>query len=431
VSQRFEAIVVGGGVIGAAVMHRLAARFDGRVLLVEQGRFGGGATGWSGGIVRCYHDDDVLADMACEGDAFYRAFERHTGAPLSITRTGFVHAVHPSGAEAAQRTVARLTDRIAIAWLPQHAARGRFPDMRWDDLAGAVFEPDAGHMDSCAVTTAFVVSARASGAVAMEGVRFQGLLAEGGSTAGVLTSLGPFYAPRVVMCTGAWTGRTAARARLDLPEPVHAKAIQLNTFHTNGASATGAGGARRLAFLDPGAGLYGRAEGEHLFHLGVPVPEWDIDPDAPADVSAAHVALSQREGTHRFPWLADALPAGGFRRFDGYTAGGRGVMAAAHQPGLYWAAGFSGGGFKLAPAIAARIAELVASCPRRRVPPHKDNLKDFHAHYPHFRTHHRHRLRPAMPGRGRAPFRRQAAVRDHALRRQTRRHVDHPQPSRI
>lgn len=353
--QRFEAIVVGGGVIGAAVLHQLATRFDGRVLLVEQGRFGGGSTGWSGGIVRCYHDDEALADLACEGDAFYRAFERHTGARLSIARTGFVHAVYPEQAEAAQRTVARLADRIAIEWLPQHAARERFPDMRWDDLAGAVHEPDAGHMDPRAVTTAFVASARALGAVAMEGVRFQGLLDEGGRSAGILTSLGPFHARRVVMCTGAWTGRAAARARLDLPEPVHAKAIQLDAFHTGG-------GATRSAFIDPRAGLYGRAEGECLFYLGVPVPEWDIDPDAPADVSAGQLALSQRAGTHRFPWLADAAPAGGFRRFDGYTADGRGIVgAAAHQPGLYWATGFSGGGFKLAPAIAARIAELAAS----------------------------------------------------------------------
>ncbi len=354
VSQQYDVIVVGGGVIGSAILHRLSERFGARALLVEQARMGQGSTGWSGGVLRCYHPDPLLADMACDGDAYYRQFERHTGVAQAITRSGFVHAIYPDQADQAQREVKRLSGRIAIEWLPRHEARARFPGMHWDDLAGAVLEPDAGHMDPHAVTAAWIASARAAGSIAMEGVRFAGLLSETGRTVGIQTNLGALYAPCVVMCLGAWSAKAARAAHLPLPEAVHAKAIQLNVFRAR------AGIGPHPAFIDPGAQLYGRAEGERSLYLGAPVPQWDIDPDAPAEVELAHVAMTQQQGTRRFPWLADATPAGGFRRFDGYTADGRGlVQPAPETPGLFWATGFCGGGFKLAPAIAAKISTFI------------------------------------------------------------------------
>ncbi len=354
-NQQHDVIVVGGGVIGSAILHRLSERFGARALLVEQARMGQGSTGWSGGVVRCYHDDARLADLACEGQHYYQRFAWHTGSALALQRTGFVHAVYADQAESAQREVARLADRIDIEWLPREQARARLPGMRWDDVAGAVFEPHAGHMDPHAVTRAWIDAARRGGSVAMEGVRCSGVLTRGGRAIGIQTNLGPCYAPRIVLCAGAWTARLAAAANLALPEPVHAKAIQLNVF----ASAHDLND--QPAFIDPGAGLYGRAAGRRHLYLGAPVPEWQIDPDAPGELSMAHVALTQAQGSARFAWLAGATPAGGMRRFDAYTGSGRPLVAAcAATPGLIWATGFSGGGFKLAPAIAARVQHLLA-----------------------------------------------------------------------
>lgn len=356
VNQHYDVIVVGGGVIGSAILHRISARLGARALLVEQGRMGQGSTGWSGGVVRCYHGAaPQLADMACDGLDYYSQFAHHTGSSLSLRRSGYVHMIYPDQAEAAQREVARLAARIAIEWLPRQQAKARFPAVCWDDLAGAVVEAGAGYMDPHAVTKDWIAAARGAGSVAMEGIRCAGVLTQGARAVGIQTSLGQCYASNIVICAGAWSGKLAVASGLALPEPVQVKAIQLNVFASERDLT------EHPAFIDPGAGLYGRAEGRHRLYLGMPVSEWDIDPDAPADLSLAHVVMTQAEGSARFPWLAQATPAGGMRRFDAYTASELPLVApSVSTPGLIWATGFSGGGFKLAPAIATQVQHLLS-----------------------------------------------------------------------
>src|ERR1700744_2222874 len=66
-NRHFEVAVIGGGIYGSAVAYFLSCRGI-RVVLLERGVVGGeGATAWSGGIVRVYDPDPVLADFALSG----------------------------------------------------------------------------------------------------------------------------------------------------------------------------------------------------------------------------------------------------------------------------------------------------------------------------------------------------------------------------
>lgn len=353
-NNAYDVIIVGGGVIGAAIFNRLSEQSIGKILLIEKSRFGQGSTGWSGGILRCYHPDPTMADMACEGDQYYRQFEQHTGCACSFNECGFLYFIYPDQEEYAKKEVARLSKNIAIRWLKKQEAASLFPAVRWDDLAGAVFEPKAGYMDPVAVSKAWIKSARVNGGTALEGIKFNGLITIENKLAGIQTNYGPYYAPRVVMCVGAWTNRLAESARLDLPEPIYAKAIQLNAFRSNEDVSN------HPAYIDPVYGLYGRAEDRQHIYLGCPVPEWRIDPDMPSEPALSHMTLSRDLAQRRFQWMESAQSAGGFRRFDAYTENERGVITPSNSTlGLFWATGFSGGGFKLAPAVASKVYELL------------------------------------------------------------------------
>lgn len=352
--NQYDVIIVGGGVIGAAIFNQLTNQSANKVLLIEKSRFGHGSTGWSGGIVRCYHPDTTLADMACEGDQYYRQFKQNTGLACSFNECGFVYFIYPDQEEYAQKEVVRLSKKITIRWLNKQEAASLFPTTRWDDLAGAVFEPNAGYMDPVAVSKAWITSSQMHGGIALEGTKFNGLITLDGKLAGVQTNYGPYYASHVVMCVGAWTNQLAKSAHLNLPEPIYAKAIQLNAFQL--ASDIN----NHPAFIDPIYGLYGRAEDRQHIYLGCPVPEWEIDPDTLSDPALSHMTLSHDLAQRRFYWAESTCSAGGFRRFDAYTANEKGVIARSDcTRGLIWATGFSGGGFKLAPAIASRVQNLL------------------------------------------------------------------------
>lgn len=353
-SNKYDVIIVGGGVIGAAVFNQLTRQSTNKTLLIEKSRFGQGSTGWSGGIIRCYHPDTTLADMACEGDRYYRQFKQHTGFACSFNECGFLYFIYPDQEEYAKKEVVRLSKNIAIRWLKKQEAVSLFPTIRWDDLAGAVFEPKAGYMDPVEVSKAWIKSARINGGTALEGIKFNGLITVKNKLAGIQTNYGPYYASRVVMCVGAWTNKLAESAHLNLPEPIHAKAIQLNAFRS------GVEASNHPAFIDPVYGLYGRAEDCQQIYLGCPVPEWKIDPDIPSEPALSHMTMSHDLAQRRFQWMKSTQLAGGLRRFDAYTENERGVITSSDSThGLIWATGFSGGGFKLAPAIASKVQELV------------------------------------------------------------------------
>jgi sarcosine oxidase, subunit beta len=353
-NNKYDVIIVGGGVVGAAIFNRLTRQATSKILLIEKSRFGQGSTGWSGGIIRCYHPDSTLADMACEGDQYYRQFEQRTGFACSYHECGFLYFIYPNQEEYARKEVVRLSEKIAIRWLTKQEAVSQFPTIRWDDLAGAVYEPNAGYMDPVEVSKAWINSARINGGTALEGVKFKGLITMNDKLAGIQTNYGPYYASSVVMCVGAWANKLAASAHLSLPETIHAKAIQLNAFRPS-VEVT-----NHPAFIDPIYGLYGRADGRQHIYLGCPVPEWGIDPDIPCEPALSHMTLSHDLAQRRFQWAKATQSVGGLRRFDGYTENERGVIVSSNCPeGLIWATGFSGGGFKLAPAIASQVQKLL------------------------------------------------------------------------
>ena len=142
-NDHYDVVVVGGGVVGTAVFHRLCTETRLRTILVEQSRFALGSTGWSGAVIRCFDLDRLLTDLACEGVRYYRQLP-HEVAIATRRPMQFLHFIYPDQEKYARDEVARLASDIELDWLPRKQAEARFPQMSWEGLAGAVFEPEAG-----------------------------------------------------------------------------------------------------------------------------------------------------------------------------------------------------------------------------------------------------------------------------------------------
>ncbi|MDX6511774.1 MAG: hypothetical protein QOE36_1278, partial [Gaiellaceae bacterium] len=85
--DRAEVVVVGGGCMGAAIAHGLAAR--GRdVLLLERNGLASGPTGRSTAMVRVFYSHDFLIRMALHGLRTYSAFADVVGGSCGWQRTG-------------------------------------------------------------------------------------------------------------------------------------------------------------------------------------------------------------------------------------------------------------------------------------------------------------------------------------------------------
>jgi sarcosine oxidase, subunit beta len=349
----FKAIVVGGGVIGAAIFHELSKIYNENVLLIEQAKLANGSTGRSGGIVRCFHLESYLSDLAFEGFEYFSQFEKHTGISCPFNQTGFIWFTTYDNERTAKLEVQRLNHKIEISWLSKTEASSQFPFANWDDLSGVVFEPKAGYMSPIDVTDAWIQAGQKIGGQIFENVKVNELVYSDQTLRGIKTTAGFFRSSLIILCTGAWTEKLLNQWQLKVPITIKAKTIQMNRY----SSLTNV--SHHPSFIDSVHGLYGRADGETDILMGTPVEQWSIDPDQQVEINLSNSQYTSKLGSCRFQWTNTAKVVNEIRSFDAYTMDQKGLISSLPEvSGLYIASGFSGGGFKIAPAVASRIIEL-------------------------------------------------------------------------
>ena len=107
-ARTYDAIVIGGGVIGASTAFHLAKAGVGRVALVERRTLGSGNTRKSGAIVRMHYSNDPEARLALASLPYFQHWSEVVGGSCGFRPTGFAILVGPENEARLARNVARL-----------------------------------------------------------------------------------------------------------------------------------------------------------------------------------------------------------------------------------------------------------------------------------------------------------------------------------
>jgi sarcosine oxidase subunit beta len=134
-----------------------------------------------------------------------------------------------------------------------------------------------------------------------------------------------------------------------------------------------------LTIIDTTEGFYARPAAEHATLVGSRDSlEWTSDPDAPTpEPEGAFVAEALRRLALRLPALAGAPYRSGRSGILDMTPDGRPLLGPAGPDGLYLAAGWSGTGFKKAPAVGAEVARWISDGTPKRPGLEAYNLSRF------------------------------------------------------
>ena len=92
-NKSYDALIVGGGVMGCSIQYNLAERGMNRSLLFEKDVLGSGSTSRSQAILRMHYSNPETAMMAWESLKIFRNFEEITGVSSGYTQTGYLLAV--------------------------------------------------------------------------------------------------------------------------------------------------------------------------------------------------------------------------------------------------------------------------------------------------------------------------------------------------
>ncbi|MEV4055538.1 FAD-binding oxidoreductase [Amycolatopsis sp. NPDC049688] len=213
-----ECVVIGGGVIGVSCAFRLAeAGVD--VLLLERGELGGGSTAKAAGGIRSSFTTRVNVELGLRGLAAYSAFSRDFGVEIDFRRDGYLYLLTDPADVPAIGHCAELQREYGVRshLLDPAEAKQALPLIETDGVVAALWSPDDAKATPDAVVQGYARAARACGAVLRTGVEVTGIERDGDTLTGVVTTAGFVRTGAVVCAAGAWSGRIGELAGLDLP----------------------------------------------------------------------------------------------------------------------------------------------------------------------------------------------------------------------
>jgi sarcosine oxidase subunit beta len=216
-----DAVIIGGGVIGASVAYHLAERGCTNTVIVEreeeQGR---GSTGRATGGVRAQFSTEINIRMSLYSIDFLRQFEEATGHPSGYDPRGYLFlATSEQELDTLKRNLVR--QRAAglsnVSLVTPEEIRQRVPQLRVDDLYGGSFCQTDGFINPLSVMRGFTSSAVERGVRVWLGTEVVGIDVHKGRVAEVTTTRGSIRTRTVVCCAGAWAARVAGFAGIELP----------------------------------------------------------------------------------------------------------------------------------------------------------------------------------------------------------------------
>ena len=355
--QVYDAIVLGAGGIGSAVLHQLAER---GVKTVGIDRFRpphdrGSSHGQSRVIRQAYFEHPDYVPLLMESYRLWRELERRTGREL-LQQVGLVEIGPADGVVVPGVLRAAEEHGLAVEALAAHEIERRWPGLRvQSDLVG-VYEPTAGYLLVEDCVAAQLEAAVAAGAELMTETEVLGWSANEREVR-VRTTAGDLVGKRLIITAGAWASAVLSDLNLDL----QIRRKSLFWFDTRTAEYDVAAGFPVFLFERPAGIFYGfpkldRRGVKLAEHSGGRIVDDPLSVDRAIDATeqqrliefaAAHLPHLTPEVTDHAVCLYTMSPDEHFI-VDRHPA----------HANVVFAAGLSGHGFKFAPVLGKALAEL-------------------------------------------------------------------------
>ena len=349
-------LILGAGVIGSSIAFHLAKRKAGRILVLDQGDVASGGSGRSSALIRMHYSFPPEVQLAAKSLEIFRNWKEIVGFPGDFRRTGFIRIVPDQELERLRANVAMQREcGVNTSVVSRDELREIEPGWNFDDISAAAYEPDSGYGDGAGVANDFLSRAREMGAEYSSGTRITSLDVEAGRIAGAQIPSGAVQAPIVVCAAGPWTRSLFLQAGIDLPvEPeFHQVAILKNPPNLRKSTS--------CACIDSNLALYYRSESGGYTLVGGFYGKRGYDPDNFPQTADREALGEMAAGiAKRIPALEEAGLARGITGVYDMSPDSRPLLGEiGGVPGLYVAAGFSGMGFKISPAVGLVMAELI------------------------------------------------------------------------
>jgi len=295
VSETADAVVVGGGTVGAWCAYFLRRSGLQRVVLIEKRTLGEGASSRAAGVVRTQGGTPWAVRLGEWSRKFYLSQHDELGMDSGFTPQGYLLPCFTAADVAAARERMAMQNALGLSvrWLEPGQVDTLNPTLAPGRTLGGTYCAEDGYLTPPRNVTAYAVALATSGVQVRERTAFLGLeTGPGNAVTGVQTSAGPISAPLVVLTGGPELAEVGSLAGIRVPTGGVRHQVAVTEPHPDLA-------AERVPMVfDLSAGLYWRPEeGGLLFGMSNP----DEPPGAAACIDEPYLALMRQR-------LAELVP---------------------------------------------------------------------------------------------------------------------------
>jgi sarcosine oxidase, subunit beta len=289
-----DAVVIGGGTVGAWCAYFLRRSGLDRVVLVEKRTLGQGASSRAAGIVRTQGGTPWAVQLGEWSRKFYLRQPDDLGIDSGFTEQGYLLPCFTDADVAAARERMAMQNELGlhVRWLEPGQLDALNPTLAPGRTLGGTYCAEDGYLTPPRNVIAYSVALATSGVQVRERLTFTGLTTENDRVTGVQTTAGPISAPLVVLTGGPELAAVAALAGIRVPAGGVRHQVAVTEPHPDLAAD------RVPMVFDLAAGLYWRPEeGGLLFGMSNP----DELPGEAVSVDEPYLALMRQR-------LAELVP---------------------------------------------------------------------------------------------------------------------------
>ena len=215
-----RAVVIGGGCVGAGILYGLTRRGWSDVVLLERTQLTAGSTWHAAGLIPSYSRSRSTGLMIQKSIEIYEGLEAETGLSVGWHKYGQLRIAKSRDRLDEYQSYLDTCDTqgIRARLLNKREVHELWPLLREDEeMLGALYNPDDGHIAPADVTMAMAKGARDQGARIYLNTVVTSVARTPSGEWKITTNNGEILCEHVISATGNYARQTGAMFGLDLP----------------------------------------------------------------------------------------------------------------------------------------------------------------------------------------------------------------------
>src|SRR5437660_1034533 len=217
--DRADLVVIGAGTVGGWSAYFAKTGGMDRVIVIDRGRAGDGASSRAAGIVRAQGGTPATVALGRWSIEFYRGQAATYGTDSGFRELGYLILAASEEDErlGRERVAMQQAQGLDVRWLDAATAAATVPTLAKSGHRGGSFVATDGHIDPPRNVRAYSLAMQRAGVEIRERTEFVGLRMSAGRVVAVDTSAGEIETERVILTGGPSLRTVGERAGLRIP----------------------------------------------------------------------------------------------------------------------------------------------------------------------------------------------------------------------